>query len=123
MAIGIKVDPRIIAAGTVVAVQERTERVSEQERIAGVVGKIERHDVLLSQPHGGQLAVRFRVKDKLTVPQPGEFIAVDCAVSEGSFRGEDGQTINFVSLLAVGPAYGALDSIQSSLAASVPAGK
>jgi hypothetical protein len=118
MAIGVKVDPRIVAAGTVVAVQERTERVSEQERIAGVVGKVERHDVLLSQPHGGQLAVRFRVRDKLPVPQPGEFVAIDAAVSEGSFRGEDGQTINFVSLVAVGPAYDALDSIQSSLSAA-----
>ncbi|BDZ38071.1 hypothetical protein [Microbacterium suwonense] len=123
MAIGIKVDPRIVAAGKVVAVQERTERVSDADRAAGLVGKVERHDVLLSQPHGGQLVVRFRVRDKLPVPTPGEFVAVDASVSEGSFRGENGETISFVSLVAVGPAYDALDAIQSALSASAPSGK
>lgn len=116
MAIGVKVDPRIIAAGNVVAVQERTGFVSPEDRAQGVVGDVERHDVLLSQGDGGQLAVRYRVRDKLEVPQVGAFVAVEARVSEGSMRRDDGSEMNYVSLVAVAPAFGALDAIHSALA-------
>ncbi len=118
MAIGVKVDPKVIAAGQVVLVQERRGFVSDDDRARGVVGEIERHDVLLLQPTGGQLAVRFRVRDKLDLPVVGYYAAFECRVSEGSFRDDSGQDRQFVSLVAERPAFDALDMIQSSLAAA-----
>lgn len=117
MAIGVKVDPRIIATGNVVAVQERTGWVSPDDKAKGIVGDVERHDVLLSQGDGGQLVVRYRVRDKLELPQPGSYLAVEARVSEGSMRRDDGTEMNFVSLVAVAPAFGALDAIHSALSA------
>lgn len=117
MAIGVKVDPRIIAAGTVIAVQERNGWVSPEDRARGTVGEVDRHDVLLSQGDGGQLVIRYRVRDKLQLPQLGEYVAVEARVSEGSMA-RDGQEISFVSLVAVAPAYSALDAISSTLHAA-----
>ncbi len=117
MAIGVKVDPKVIAAGTVVAVHERTAFVSDEDRARGVVGAVDRHDVLLSQGDGGQLLVRFRVRDGIAVPNPGEYVAIESRVSEGSMS-RDGQEIQFVSLVALGPAYNALDAIHSGLNAA-----
>lgn len=119
MAIGVKVDPRIIAAGNVIAIQERKGFQSPEDRAAGVVAEVERHDVLLSQGDGGQLVVRYRVRDKLPLPEIGQFAAIEARVSEGTMQGENG-VISYVSLVAIGPAYGALDAIHSALA---PAGK
>lgn len=117
MAIGVKVDPRVIVAGTVVAVAERREFVSKEDRDRGILGDVERHDVLLSQGDGGQLQVRFRVRDKLPLPEPGEFVSIETRVSEGSFRDDNGNERGFVSLVAIGPADDALDRIHSALAA------
>lgn len=117
MGIGVKVDPKVIAAGTVVAVQERNAFVSDEDRARGVVGPVDRHDVLISQGDGGQLAVRFRVRDGIPVPQIGEYVALETRVSEGSMN-RDGQEIQFVSLVALGPAYNALDAIHSGLNAA-----
>lgn len=114
MAIGVKVDPKVLAAGTVILVQERRAFVSDEERKKGIVGDVERHDVTLFQDDGGAVVVRFRVRDKLPVPQPGEFLAVEATVSEGSFQ-DNGTTRHFVNLVAVGPAFNALDLIQSRL--------
>lgn len=116
MAIGVKVDPKVIASGRVVLIQERRAFVSDAERANGVVGDVERHDVLLLQENGGQLAVRFRVRDKLGLPEVGEFAAIECRVSEGSFRDDSGNDRLFVSLVAEAPAFNALDLIQSNLA-------
>lgn len=115
MAIGVKVDPSVIVAGNVIAVQERRAFVSDEDRAAGKQGEVERHDVLLSQGDGGQLAVRYRLRDKLEVPKVGEFAAVEARVSEGSFNDEKGQQRQFVSLYATAPAYNALDMIFSTL--------
>jgi|GEM_PF-3383170 len=115
MAIGVKVDPKVIAAGQVVLVQERRGFVSDDDRARGVVADVERHDVLLLQPNGGQLAVRFRVRDNLELPSVGYYAAFECRVSEGSFRDDSGQDRQFVSLVAERPAYDALDLIQSNL--------
>lgn len=116
MAIGVKVDPRIIAAGTVIAIEERRGWVNPRERMQGVVGDIDRHDVLLSQGDGGWLAVRYRVRDGLALPKVGDFVAVDARVSEGSMV-RDGSEVSFVSLVAVAEAHGALDLIASKLRA------
>lgn len=118
MAIGVKVDPKVIASGRVTMIQERRAFVSDSDRAAGKVGDIERHDVLLLQDNGGQLAVRFRVRDELGLPAVGEFAAIECRVSEGSFRDDSGSDRQFVSLVAEAPAYNALDLIQSNLAAA-----
>lgn len=118
MAIGVKVDPRVIVAGNVVAVAERTAFVSPEDRARGVVGDVERHDVLLSQGDGGQLAVRYRVRDKQPLPQVGEFVAIEARVSEGTFRDDSGTDRGFVSLVAIGPAASSLDYIHSSLSAA-----
>lgn len=118
MAIGVKVDPRVIVAGNVVAVAERTAFVSSEDRAKGVVGAVERHDVLLSQGDGGQLQVRFRKRDGLPLPAVGSFAAIEARVSEGSFRDDDGNDRGFVSLVAIGHAASALDFIHSSLATS-----
>lgn len=117
MAIGVKVDPRVIASGQVVMIQERRSFVSDDDKALGVLGDVERHDVLLLQDGGGQLAVRFRVRDNLGLPAVGEFAAIECRVSEGSFRDDSGTDRQFVSLVAEAPAYNALDLIQSKLAA------
>lgn len=120
MAIGVKVDPKVLVAGTVILVQERRAFVSSEERARGVVGDVERHDVTLFQDDGGAVVVRFRVRDKLPLPEPGEFVAVEATVSEGSFL-DNGTTRHFVNLVAVGPAYGALDLIQSRLSNAIAA--
>lgn len=118
MAIGVKVDPRVIVAGNVVAVAERRAFVSSEDRAKGVVGDVERHDVLISQGDGGQLQVRYRVRDALPLPSVGEFVAIETRVSEGSFRDDDGNDRGFVSLVAIGPAASSLDLIHSTLAAA-----
>lgn len=116
MAIGVKVDPRVIVAGNVVAVAAREAFVSPEDRARGVVGAVERHDVLISQGDGGQLAVRYRERDKLPLPQVGEFVGIEARVSEGTFRDERGQERGYVSLVAIGSAASQLDFIHSSLA-------
>lgn len=115
MAIGLKVDPSIIVAGNVIALQERLAFVSEEDRVAGKVGDIERYDALLSQGDGGQVVVRYRLRDKLELPRVGEYLAVEARVSEGTFNDDQGRPRQFVSLYAVAPAYNALDMILSTL--------
>ena len=115
MAIGVKVDPKLIASGTVILVQERRAFLSAEERARGVQGDVERHDVTLFQDDGGAVVIRFRVRDNLPLPSPGEFVAVEVTVSEGSFL-DNGKERSFVNLVAAGPAFNALDLIQSRLA-------
>ena len=114
MAIGVKVDPSVIVAGTVIALQERREFVSDEDRAAGKVGEVERIDALISQGDGGQVAVRYRLRDKLQLPQVGEYIAVEARVSEGTFNDDQGRPRQFVNLVASAPAWGALDMIMST---------
>lgn len=115
MAIGVKVDPKLVASGTVILVQERRAFLSQDERAQGKVGEVERHDVTLFQDDGGAVVIRFRVRDGLPLPTPGEFVAIEVTVSEGSFI-DNGRERSFVNLVASGPAFNTLDLIQSRLA-------
>lgn len=119
--IGVKVDPQVVVDGTVVAVAERKAFVSAEDRAKGIVGDVERHDVLISQGNGGQLQVRYRVRDELQVPVVGQYVAVEARVSEGTFRDDQGREREFVNLVAAGPAASRLDLIHSSLAVSAKA--
>lgn len=115
MAIGVRVDPAVIVAGTVIALVERRGFLSDEDRAAGKVAEVERHDALISQGDGGQLAVRYRVRDKLALPEVGSYVAVEARVSEGTFNDDQGRPRQFVSLYAEAPAYDALDMIFSTL--------
>lgn len=118
MTVGVKVDPNVIAAGTVVQILERRAFVSPADRALGVQGDVESHEVRLLQDGAGMVQVRFRVRDGLGLPSIGEFAAVQCRVSEGSFKDDNGLDRQFVNLVAEAPAYNALDLIQSNLAAA-----
>lgn len=115
MAIGVKVDPTLIVSGKVVFVAERYEFLNDTDKAAGKVARLERHDVLVIQDTGAQIAVRHRLdrSGALMVPVPlvGDFYAVEARVSEGSFRDAEGREREYVNLVAVRPADNALDVI------------
>lgn len=121
MAIGVKIDPTVIVAGTVVMVSERREFQDAEAMASGRPAKLERFDVMVLQPSGSTVGVRFRV-DKhgapvIELPDVGQFFAVEARVSEGAFRDNSDREVQYVNLVALRPADSALDMIMSSYAA------
>lgn len=122
MAIGVKVDPIVIVSGVAVSISERLEYLSDKERAAGRTPAVRHHEVTLFQgDNNAAVTVRYRVDRQgipvVPLPSVGDYVALVCQVSEGSFRDEQDRERSYVNLIAQASAHGALDYIYSTLTA------
>lgn len=122
MAIGVKVDPVVIVSGTVVMVSEKHEHLDDMQKAAGKVAAVEGYRIMFLQESGATVEARMRLDKNGALPFPlpvvGQFGALECRVSEGSFFDQkNGREVQYVHLNGLRPADNALDMIMSSYAA------